>query len=103
MAALLMLPLNQSARIVLPSGPFSASGMLLNDFTRTVLYSAPTVFSRNLEGYARGDRPALPPTGSPVASGPLTAVTIAGDMYGFLGNQEHAYSVSARERFSFLR
>lgn len=62
-----------------------------------------STFWRDESEKLRGNGPLLPPTGSPVASGPLSVVFAMGNPKHFLGNRPVKLALSARERFTYLR
>lgn len=107
-AGAILVPLDYGAGIAVDSG----SGLLLNsnarnelridEFQVTVLTAASSI-AGDVSDKHRGARPQIPPTGSPVASGPVSLFTFSGAAKDFRANDAHSAQWHVTERFKFLR
>lgn len=62
-----------------------------------------SVFAADRAGNFRGVPPRLPPTGSPVASGPMQVVAFQGEVDNFVGNDGLDIRLDAVDRWAFLK
>jgi hypothetical protein len=103
--ALIMVPLDVAAGIHLGDGwdVEAEDPHLIFEPNSVTRKTATGVFFRDETAKLRGINPELPPTGSPVASGPLTMVVVAGDRTDFVGNKPIGVELAAREAFRYLQ